>query len=319
MDSTLWYPRISVPEMPENCGNEKYNDNTKNNEPHHKHKRRKGSKIERRCEATVDVTTALSRNDSPSEDNSAGYATIEDSSFVGLEKFENWKESDHSSCISGWKNDENIAKMVLHRPYDNSMVINESRSALQSREVSDRLYSSRLNTQMSKRRDQYKFTHANSPSEHLQNYSESCSYSHLIFCTRRRPKSLFANDEEDTVFTEEAVQVNKKERETILPKTVTTSTVRPKHNRPILKQQQQQHNSSIPPIPLITNMSNSTDRVLHTLADRLGVKESIDEPKLLCSPVRPTPPSITRRKIEIREDLFLFPDKKKRCVCSLLI
>ena len=305
---TMWFPDTSYgKEDPQNCNSAPVTGRSSSNK---KHQGKKGIKIERRKVATVDVggvTTAVANSTSPTDSgHSDGYSTIENNSIQGLEKFDNWKDDKEISCVSGWRGDENIARMTLLQN-DSTTTMNSSRNTLQSRDASTRLYSSHLTTQMSKKREKYKFIHAHNPKDHIKTYKELCGFSYLVLCTRRSnsknslPKEEMDKKQEAT--SEKEIKHKEKKLEQ-LPKPPTA--VKESEHRSSSRSLE----SRIPSIPLVTGLT-VTDRVLHVLANRLGVRESIDEPKLLYSPVRNTTPSITRRKTEPREDLTLYPKRKR--------
>ena len=290
MSKTLWYPHNSLAKESEDIGN------VSDLKSVNKRARRKTARIERRKEATVDVRAATALgNVSPALE---GYSTVETRSYNGLDKFVNWKDTDPNSDVCGWKDDENIAKALLFRGCGGNTSSTECRSSLQSREISDRLYSSRLNSQMSRRRERYRFTHCNMSEEHIKCYNESCSYSFLTFCTRRSSRTVFERED-----IEEEKIISRQEDKKSLPRPATVSEA-------IFKPGKSE--SSVPSIPLVTTTTvTNGNRVLHALADRLGVKESIDEPKLLQSPVRPTPPSITKKRSDTKENLALCAENKR--------
>lgn len=324
MDNTLWYPENSLADK---CEDQEPNYDLEVDTSSRKRKKKKGVKIERRQEATVDVRLATANNELESRSTGSldsslpGYNTIEKSSLNGLEKFENWKEADQDgTCVNGWKGDEDIARMVLHRSF-HTTVTNDTRNLMQSRGVcSNRLYSSHLNTQMSKKREKYRFTHAKTAKDHMKTYNESCSYSFLILYNKKSSRNVLPKEgivKKDTQVSSKEKAVNVEKKEEAPPRQMTTlqSLSNGRETRPISRSHQLE--SSVPMIPLVTSVSSSSgDRVLRTLANRLGVKESIDEPKLLSSPVRPTPPSITKKKNESREDLVLYAEKKKYALSS---
>ena len=308
---TMWFPDTSYgKEDPQNCNSAPVTGRTSSNK---KHQGKKGIKIERRKVATVDVagvTTAVANSTSPTDSgHSDGYSTIENNSVQGLEKFDNWKDDKEISCVSGWRGDENIVRMTLLQN-DSTTTMNSSRNTLQSRDASTRLYSSHLTTQMSKKREKYKFIHAHSPKDHIKTYKELCGFSYLVLCTRRSnsknslPKEEMDKKQEATSEKEIRHKEKKPEQLPKPPTAVKESAIR-EH-----RSSSRSLESRIPSIPLVTGLT-VTDRVLHVLANRLGVRESIDEPKLLYSPVRNTTPSITRRKTEPREDLTLYPKRKR--------
>lgn len=320
----LWFPSDSLEEKHKNLKNVNSTECTPDNR---KQKKRKVTvKIERRKEATVNTQLvasiasdlyATSLSDSSA---SKGYSTIESTSLNGLEKYDNWKENQQEEfTICGWKNTENIAKLVvMNQPFFN----NSGNSMQVKATVSDRLYSSRFNNRFSKKREQYQFTHAETPEEHMRLYRENCSFSYLSLYSRR-PNTVaavtitggeFEKEQKLSAIKNETsndrhhMQRNElassNTRNTYFPKPVTALETTRGTTQSLAP------DTRMPSIPLTTMGKFShteKDRVLHSLANRLGVNASIDEPKLLSPIIRRTPPSITKKNKTngLKEDLVL--------------
>ena len=239
--------------------------------------RRRTAKIIRRKEPTVDTRTASAILLISQE--KAGYNTIESNTYNGLELYDDWKEMSNSNDICGWRDNEHSA--AYHQTWfggRDSIII---RNNLPSREVSSRLYSSRLNSQMSRRRDKYRFQHCDSVDGHIKLYNDQCGYSHLLQLSNKKEAML--EEDEERVEREREYSFKGKQK---------------------YVQDEYQHHTRTKLSSSKFNHTAAKGSTLQKLAYRLGVQGSIEEPKLIHSP-KMTPPTISKKKNETREDLVV--------------
>ena len=248
--------------------------------------KRRTAKITRRRVPTVDVRAAvhplLSAQHNQSNTTTDCYSTIETISMHSLDVLANYYTSDGpTQGLSRWR--ENEHNKIKQEGSTSLQHCSVSRQSLQSKESScNRLYSSRLNSRLSKRREQYSFKHSDDDiNDHLRHYSSHCSFSYLVLSSRK--KELLHEVPEQSDSTQEATIEN-------------SSTYRSGgvvHNKPTTIIEKHR---SVPASYTRTPESVTPPKHrLHTLASRLGIEESIHEPALLHLP-KPTTPSISKRK-----------------------
>ena len=258
----VWCPKKSVPSPEDSCEDTSTIQSA--------YPRRRTAKIERRKEPTVDVRRAITsalpeKPHHQKKDN--GYSTIESVSYNNLDLYDHLLEEPEPSTnvLCGWRDNE-------HAKFKGSMgnFFSTTRNNLQSREISNRLYSSRLSSRLNRKRDQYCFQHLDNVEDYLLSYNTHCCYSNLIL---KKDSTMEEEQQDSTCETLPLTSVfhTKKirERPTLVPRTSTASSESKFHFV------EQSH--------------------LQSLAFRLGIQESIREPQLLQSP-HPTPPSITKRR-----------------------
>lgn len=260
----IWCPKKSVPSPEDSCEDTSTIQSA--------YPRRRTAKIERRKEPTVDVRRAVTsalpeKPHHQKKDN--GYSTIESVSHNNLDLYDHILEEPKSSsnALCGWRHNEPAKSKG-----DIGSFFSTVRDNLQSREISSRLYSSRLSSRLNRKRDQYCFQHLDNVEDYLVSYNTHCSYSYLVL-----KKNSTTEEEEQQDSTCETLPLTSvfhtkkvRERPTLVPRTSTASS----ESKPYFVEQSH----------------------LQSLAFRLGIQESIREPQLLQSP-HPTPPSITKRKI----------------------
>lgn len=245
------------------------------------HPMRRTAKIVRRRDPTVAVVTKQLQSTPQSSSSSGGYSTEEREPVQTLQVYYD-EEQDTKSLLCGWRNDEglNQRELLLNMITD--------RPLLQSRELSSRLYSSRLNSRLSRKREQYSFQHFDSEEDHMQYYRNTSSFSSLILASKKSPTVQELPEQHDSLH-ETAGMTSQRQRKPIY--TRGPAGTRATRNT--------DHNST-----------SKTPFHLHSLASRLGVVESIQEPRLLQSP---RPASIAKKRgSEIIEELLVCTQRSDR-------
>lgn len=181
--TSTWHPKLSV------FQDESYEESSNNGvqSQHHTplyNQKKMRSRIEKRREPTVIVEKPKLK----SYTCGTGYTTIESSSsHNGEEHFYqqigHHEEDTTHLRLCGWRENEHgiAAKDSLE-----SLVKSRYAYGLQSREVSNRLYSSfKLNFRLSRKRENYQFKHLPDAEDHIRHYLSECSYSSLLLANRK--------------------------------------------------------------------------------------------------------------------------------------
>ena len=248
--------------------------------------KRRTARIIRRTEPTVDVNKPLiqftDKNHTPKEP--IGYDTVETASYSNLHCFYTHNDdiSDlHNIC--GWRNDDHskLDKEFLTSRY--GITTPATRGLLQSRELSSRLYPSRLSSRLTRKREQYCFQHFDDIEDHIRKYNQFCSFTQVLSPSTARRNSTVNKHKDDHQLQDLSF---------------------PQENS-----EYPYHLTSAAPETALNNQITDLS-LLQNLATRLGVGESINEPQLLQSPYRTTPASISDQRDESIDDLIVCPPVK---------
>ena len=228
--------------------------------------RRRTAKIIRRKEPTVDLRSLPPISLILQPSTIECYSTVESASVHTLDVLGSYYTAivDEVS-ITGWRIDEhNKAKQELCLSSQHLQAGN--RQALQSRESScNRLYSSLLNSRLTKRREQYSFKHRDDIDDHLSHYTNHCSFSFLIISSRRKEPLLQGLPEQSDSTQEAVSEVMHRRR---------SGSTRNDHNRKSNRKLEENDE-------LFDIQTNSPNHRLHSLASKLGVEDSIHKPTLV--------------------------------------
>ncbi|XP_019849785.1 PREDICTED: uncharacterized protein LOC109580739 [Amphimedon queenslandica] len=230
--------------------------------------RRRTAKIIRRKEPTVDLRT-LPPVSLLQPATIECYSTVESASVHTLDALGSYYTAivDEMS-ITGWRIDEHKkAKQELSISSQHLQAAN--RQALQSRESScNRLYSSRLNSRLTKRREQYSFKHSDDIDDHLSHYINHCSFSFLLISSKKK-EPLLQELPEQSDSTHEAVSEAMHRRR--------SGTTRNDYSRKSNRKLEENDCSN----ELCDIQTNPPNHRLHSLASKLGVEDSIHKPTLV--------------------------------------
>ena len=250
--------------------------------------RRRTARIVRRKEPTVDVraASALPECCLGEEESSGGYSTVETNPHKTLDLLEGSRvdkgESDTEMC--GWRQDE-------HKLAESAQLKLSLRSTQLPREFpSSRLLSgTRMNTSRRKREQLYKFIHLDTVEKHMRQYNSLCSYTvSTAIAEDQSENDDEYNEERVCIVVDEGCQQSR-------------ATTRTSHRS---------NSRSRPPQRVTTRTcSKAAPTPISELAYRIGVHDSIRQPQLL---KHRTPPSISKKRNEDRDDLVLQAQGQKR-------
>ena len=232
--------------------------------------RRRTAKIIRRKEPTVDLRSLAPGPLLLQPATIDCYSTVESASIHTLDVLGSYSTAivDEMS-ISGWRIDEH-KKAKQELSYSSQHLHTANRQGLQSRESScNRLFSSRLNSRLTKRREQYSFKHSEDIDDHLNHYTDHCSFSFLIISSRKKEPLLQGLPEQSDSTQEAVSEVMHRRR---------SSSTRNDYNRKSNRRvEENDSNNELCDI----QQTSSPNHKLHSLASKLGVEDSIHKPTLV--------------------------------------
>lgn len=259
--------------------------------------RRRTARIVRRREPTVEIraTSAFPKVCGEIEESDSGYSTVERNSHGNIDLLYRRKDPEEKDAVTevcGWRVDEHKYKEM------SILGVREAlRNTLQSREFpSSRLLSG---TRMSRKKKEqlYCFKHMQSAEEYMQHYNTLCSFTVASFASSTALKESSKETDAEERRVSEHIPDQEGSRQGA-PSTATT-------HRPTSR--------AVPQRPHYKRTSNTSKPTpaspLTELASRIGVQDSIRQPQLLKNR---TPPSITKKRNEERDDLVLQAQGQRR-------